>query len=304
MTLEDAVDLVYSAIPLGKEVLKPIHKKIVNSIVATYNFIDSNSKKPTVQDLRNKKVKRITDDERHTILSNEFVERHNPNTIRQAKDFKNTTDTLLGDKHIKLSNIKQFYGIENGKVKVGNINQFNDTTTVVPVRNKNYGKITKIIKGVKKVPNYDDIIDAKFPKKPYLIFNGKEVKEQNDRRTAYRNHLVKNNVIPNKYNKQYTLLGITENGDTIKADNYPRGLRGKVLFTDEQGNAVFANKLIDNENNINNIQISKLNKILQQTPLYPVLLDNGRYEHYLNNSTRHQYANPLDNPDNMYILGY
>lgn len=97
-----------------------------------------------VIDLNNKNVARIQQDDQNieSILANEFVE-SNKNTYRRKKDFINTTDTLLGDKRIPLSKIRTFYGIENGKLKAGPIDSFNDTTTIVPNRAKYTPKFKK-----------------------------------------------------------------------------------------------------------------------------------------------------------------
>lgn len=69
------------------------------------------------------------------ILSNEFVERNN-NTVRPARDFINTTDTLLGDGKIPLSRISRFYGSEDGKFKVGAPEDFDPETVIIPIRNR------------------------------------------------------------------------------------------------------------------------------------------------------------------------
>lgn len=79
------------------------------------------------------------------ILFNEFVEANNPNTIRVASDYINTNDTLLGDKNIPLSNIRMFYGIEDGKMKIGVPSDFKSTTTIIPIRNRT-DRVTQIEK--------------------------------------------------------------------------------------------------------------------------------------------------------------
>ena len=43
-----------------------------------------------------------------------------------------------------LSSFSRFYGIESGKAKAGRLDQFADGTVVLPVRNKDYGYISKI----------------------------------------------------------------------------------------------------------------------------------------------------------------
>lgn len=88
-----------------------------------------------------------------TILTNDFVE-NNSNNIRFAKDFVNTNDTLIGDSQIPLSRISQFYGVEDGKLKIGTPSDFNPYTTIVPVRNKNVGRIYGI-EEIKGNPNYE-----------------------------------------------------------------------------------------------------------------------------------------------------
>lgn len=96
---------------------------------------------PEIIDL-NDNVTRVTPDtnDLSSILTNDFVE-DNPNNIRYARDFINTTDTLIGDRKIPLSRISQYYGVEDGKLKIGSPGDFNPLTTIVPVRNKNVGRI-------------------------------------------------------------------------------------------------------------------------------------------------------------------
>lgn len=78
------------------------------------------------------------------IYFSDFVEGMNPNQIRRAREFRKTADTLVTDRNIPLSRISRFYGVEDGKVKVGSIGSFRDTTVVVPVRNRNYGPVSGI----------------------------------------------------------------------------------------------------------------------------------------------------------------
>lgn len=101
---------------------------------------------PVYVDLSSEEMSRIgpeTTDVKGVYFS-DFVEGSNSNHIRYAKDFKKTADTLLTDHAIPLSRISRFYGVEDGKIKVGSLNCFNDSTVVVPVRNKNFGAIAGI----------------------------------------------------------------------------------------------------------------------------------------------------------------
>jgi len=91
------------------------------------------------------------------IITNEFDEHNNRNNIRPAKDFINTNDTLIGDKYIPLSKFSNFYGVENGKLKAGNLQSFDKNTVVVPNRAKNVGKIKEY------QPEVKDVLEYKYP---------------------------------------------------------------------------------------------------------------------------------------------
>lgn len=78
------------------------------------------------------------------IYFSDFVEKRRNNHIRPAAGFRNTTDTLLTDLDIPLSHISRYYGIEGGRIKAGRLEQFADSTVVLPVRNRDYGYISRI----------------------------------------------------------------------------------------------------------------------------------------------------------------
>jgi len=102
---------------------------------------------PALVDLCEQKVARITAETQNVqgIYVSDFVETINSNHIRTASQFKGTADSILTDKMIPLSAISRFYGVEDGKVKVGRLDQFKDETIVLPVRNKNHGYISLIV---------------------------------------------------------------------------------------------------------------------------------------------------------------
>ena len=278
-------------------------KKIYNTIKSVSNYLTENNTKPIVIDLSDKKLVNASKNKANNILSNEFIE-YNNNTIRKAKDFKHTTDTLLGDRKIPMSKISQFYGIENGKLKVDSLQNFNDTTTIIPVRNKNVGKIKKVINHGYQAPDYSKLAYKKYPEISFLqglgymftLRSNELIKRATDRRNYY-NQLIDDNYPTTDSIDIRKLKGITENNDTIEL---PYGFLNKGMFSDEKGNAIFTNNLK------NDSILNKVNTLLHKTPRYPILLDNGRYRHYIlnNNNARNEYPNPLNNINNMYTIGY
>jgi hypothetical protein len=93
------------------------------------------SKKDTTIDITNRpmsfaKVNQTADG--NIIIGGEFIEDAN-NTVRKAKDWLSATDTY-SDKKYSSKDIQSFYGIENGKFKVGKANEFNPETEIVPRR--------------------------------------------------------------------------------------------------------------------------------------------------------------------------
>jgi hypothetical protein len=66
------------------------------------------------------------------ILGGEFIEDAN-NTVRKAKDWLTATDTY-SDQEYPSKDIQSFYGIEDGKFKVGKASEFKPETEIVPRR--------------------------------------------------------------------------------------------------------------------------------------------------------------------------
>lgn len=66
------------------------------------------------------------------ILGGEFIEDSN-NTVRKAKDWATAIDTYSDQKYPS-KDIQSFYGIENGKFKVGKASEFKPETEIVPRR--------------------------------------------------------------------------------------------------------------------------------------------------------------------------
>lgn len=271
--------------------------------------------------LSDKNVERITNstDNVETVLTNEFVE-GNKNTIRKARDFRETNDTILGDRKIPLSKISTFYGIEDGKLKAGPLELFDDNTTVVPNRAKHVGKIKKILKEIPKDKKYDDnfyqdldsiasmyndSLDYSPSFSQYITYaaSGFDPRVLSSISTLRANDpkkmqeltdmLYKKN--PNKYKdpnarpKRF----ITEHNDTIPAINL--NAAPKVLFANEEGNSAFVSFPYNN--------LETLNDYLSKHPSYPIMVDNGRYSAYQTSLPNISIYSGLNDANDMFILG-
>lgn len=278
-----------------------------------------------VIDLSDKKVARIKSNTPNvtSILTNDFIESNN-NTIRRKKDFVNTTDTLLGDKKIPLSKIATFYGVEDGKLKAGPLNVFGDETTVVPNRAKYVGKIKEYFPGNPWSEEYKNIVAKAielynkehgykptglarmlpFLYEPIDILTTNLLNEEGrDYKGIKRAYQRRHEIIKDIYNKHSDLGAgflpylVTENNDTIRDVylNTTLNATPKVLFADENGNAMFvANP---------KAHAKEMNTILQKTPMYPIMVDNGRYATYQTTFPNAEIYGGFNRPDNMFLIG-
>lgn len=71
------------------------------------------------------------------ILGGDFIEKTNDGIFKKKEWVKKPKNATIGDKKIPLSNINNFYGIEDNNFKVGSLKDFKDDTDLVPVRSKN-----------------------------------------------------------------------------------------------------------------------------------------------------------------------
>lgn len=267
---------------------------IVGNIFPRSTFVDLSNKNVTTVD------KNSNDNILDSILFNDFLE-HNSNSFRPVYQFKNTTDTLIGDSKIPLSKISTFYGIEDGKLKMGPLDIFKDSTIVVPNRAKGGNRLlTKIIEN----PNYKDNtgmikehrkkireeveeIGKRLGIKPSgmamfihpirsLIMGYPAPKDISDK-VGYDKYWDIVDEALDKYpldiealeggtNSQYK--GITKDNDTISISVG----KPKFFMANEKGQAAFVSNIDDN--------LDKINNFLSKTPAYIGLPDNGRYSHY------------------------
>lgn len=333
----------------GGEVEEPgLWDKFTNTVNVLYNnaarkvksfFTDDQTGE--VIDLTNKNVSRITPntDNLTAIYGNEFVE-NNANNIRTRKQFEETTDTLIGDKRIPLSRISNFYGIENGKLKAGDLSTFDENTVVIPNRAKKTGKIKEIIfteplsehkiDSLRRVnrqeqsayhmrlKEFADSLGMDYGSNKFTqLFYGSPYSNLLDRyRKAIRNDsdqefVKKYNELKKMSPRQMEALNqlrhgnisyVTESNDTIRMANTAMPAFNKTIYADELGNSLFVN----NTKNLSKEQQDYVNEKLKVTPMYPILIDNGRYQHYQTEFPNYNTYTSFDfnrDPKNMYVIG-
>lgn len=331
------------------EVSEPgLWDKFTNTVNVLYNnaarkvksfFTDDQTGE--VIDLTNKNVSRITPntDNLTAIYGNEFVE-NNANNIRTRKQFEETTDTLIGDKRIPLSRISNFYGIENGKLKAGDLSTFDENTVVIPNRAKKTGKIKEIIfteplsehkiDSLRRVnrqeqsayhmrlKEFADSLGMDYGSNKFTqLFYGSPYSNLLDRyRKAIRNDsdqefVKKYNELKKMSPRQMEALNqlrhgnisyVTESNDTIRMANTAMPAFNKTIYADELGNSLFVN----NTKNLSKEQQDYVNEKLKVTPMYPILIDNGRYQHYQTEFPNYNTYTSFDfnrDPKNMYVIG-
>lgn len=115
---------------------------------------DNMSVNPTVVDMSSDAFTSKSPNPDGRVLMNEYVEMHNPN-IRSVGEWKQIPDShMIRDAYdVPKSNISLYQGVENGQYKIGELNEFSDTTTVVPVRTAK-GKRVKSVNWQNNAPSY------------------------------------------------------------------------------------------------------------------------------------------------------
>lgn len=85
--------------------------------------------------LDNNVIRLTPDSQQSNALVNEFVENKYPSVLT-AKEYKENPDRIIGDiKQFPASNIHYYAGIEDGKFRIDELENFDDNTTVIPARN-------------------------------------------------------------------------------------------------------------------------------------------------------------------------
>lgn len=293
------------------------------------------------KELSNKNVQRVTEDNQSGIdyiLGNDFQE-ENQNDIRRKADFLNTSDTLLGDKKIPLSAISTYYGIEDGKLKAGTLDDFDDNTTVVPNRAKNVGKI-KEYHPISEEYKHNKIARTGALKLREMLTDSRVAEKMFDRyfkqhpeKEKYLRQKIKDwddndnptkeDLIDAAYDFDYNglaqdptiskYLGMSD--DLLK---YAFDRNEKPGFVVTENNDTIPNYQFNEEpkgmfadENGHSVffsgksedNIKQINDFLSKYPSYPVMLDNGRYFNYTNNNNVNEYTGGFMDPQQGYIIG-
>ena len=128
--------------------LKTLPRRASQKITQAYNSITGSNKGnlghklkvdgpgTDIVSLDNNVIRVTPDTEQRGTLFNEFVEASGNPTIRRASEYKGLPeDAVIGDRNMPVKNFNLFAGIENGHWKMDQLQNFNDTTTIIPVRN-------------------------------------------------------------------------------------------------------------------------------------------------------------------------
>lgn len=262
-------------------------------------------------DLSELKIARIGPDTEGVdgIYFSDFVEEKNSNHIRPAARFRHTADTLLGDKMMPLSNFSRFYGIENGHIKAGRLDQFSDSTIVLPVRNSDcqcIGRITaEEYGGLSKKLYFRPLIQTLRDRKELSTELLRQIEEVGnaDRKARYRlngAYIRRQYPLLTFYPGGVKVTAYAPDGSVVNSQTITDGAPGKLFLADSLGNAVFINRLkfLPPED------IERLNALLAAHPMCPVLIDNGRYYQYSlkKGSYREYIRQDLFHPDSCHFV--
>ncbi len=264
---------------------------------------------PVLVDLSAEEMARIGQETQAVkgIYFSDFVEVENSNHIRPAAAFRETTDTILTDQRIPLSTITGFYGVEDGKVKSGRLDQFRDSTVVLPVRNPFYGYVAGI-----QVTQELSFWQRIYIRPPFRVLKARRELRQQLREMEQEGSLPPGSSSRASVRRQLPIVSAYPGGVQVKVigtDGRPfeeptiqAALGGKIFLADSLGHAVFINRL----NSLGPGELQQLNALLAAHPLRPVIVDNGRYARYaLEKGSYREYVwQDLCRPDSsLYVVG-
>ena len=159
---------------------------------------------------------------------------------------------------------------------------------------------SKDLDSMKGLPSYDE----------YLVMS-KECRALRDRadslnelaRRLYQvEGMIKNPARVLKVRPPRNELSFFNGKRRVSEETMTRSVSAKLLMADSTGRAVFINDLM----RLSPRDLRRLNDMLSEHPLYPVLVDNGRYSHYQleAGSYRDYIRQDLYRPDkDLFVIG-
>lgn len=251
-------------------------------------------------------------------LFNEFIE-NNPNTVRKKKDFVNTSDRYLGDKKIRLDRIRKFYGVENNQFKVGDLKDFSDETSIVPVRNR-FGLVDSVAynkpnpDSQRIIKEFNDSKDSHDQEILATLRKHQKLINSNDANNSvfdYKNFVKYRYNTENLYKKNPNIkIGDTQLAQQAKRVSELQNTEGVTYYSNKRaipkqfierstpkmiytapntGKSFF----VSQKGTPDEKYANKLMEIIRQNgPIAPILLDNGRYSKWLPNQSEN--PNPIE----------
>jgi hypothetical protein len=241
------------------------------------------------------------------IYFSDFVEQENSNHIRPAARFRHTSDTLIGDKRMPLSQFSRFYGVEDGRIKAGSLNLFSDSTTVLPVRNRYYGYISRI-----EFNRNRNSRGWLYVRNPFQIWKERRQMRRENEELVSEGKLEPLFIKPSHIREQLPIVSYYPpdtgviiygtDGEVMNEPTVKEAVTGKIFLADSLGNAVFINNLPG----FGPDMLEELNKKLTEHPMCPVIIDNGRYYRFtLSGASYRDYCfQDLYRPDScLFVVG-
>ena len=264
---------------------------------------------PALVDLSAEEMVRIGPDTPDVkgIYFSDFVEVENSNHIRPAAAFRCTADTILTDQRFPLSSVTRFYGVEDGRCKAGRLDQFRDSTIVLPVRNPDQGYISAI-----HVTQELGFWERIYIRPPFEVWKARRELRQELRQLEEEGEVPPGSSSRASVRRQLPIVSAYPGGvrvEVIGPDGLPvasptiqDAVGGKVFLSDSLGHAVFINRI----NGLGPSELQQLNTLLAAHPMGPVIIDNGRYARYAleKGSYRDYVWQDLARPDScLFVVG-
>ena len=264
---------------------------------------------PAMVDMSAEEIARIGPETQHVkgIYFSDFVEVENSNHIRTAASFRETPDTILTDQRIPLSTVTRFYGVEDGKAKVGRLDQFQDNTVVLPVRNPFFGYVAGI-EVIQELSFWQRI----YFRPPFTVWKERRALRRELQQLEAKGELPPGSSSRASVRRQLPIISAYPGGVRVRVigtDGLPfeeptvqAAMGGKLFLADSLGHAIFVNRV----DVLGPAELQQLNALLAEHPLCPVIIDNGRYARYaLENGSYQDYVwQDLCRPDScLFVVG-